>query len=77
MNILKLMNVCTIFFFSFRNLIETESKRWTVNHMCVQDTFEHKRNVTHKIKQSHVKAFKDFCAKSLAIIRAVGPTVKY
>lgn len=63
--------------FSFKNLVDTEPKRWTNNHMCVQDTFEHKRNVTHKIIGSHVKAFKDFCGKSLAVIQEIGPSVKY
>lgn len=48
-----------------------------MNHMCVQDTFDHTRNVTHKIEEHQMGAFKDFCAKSLAAIQAAGPTVKY
>lgn len=77
------LSICTLYIFdffaifSFRNLINTEPKRWTSNHMCVQDTFEHKRNVTHKITENHIKGFKDFCAKSFATIQAIGPSVKY
>lgn len=62
---------------SFRTLLVTEPHRWTVNNMCVQDTFDYTRNVTHKIEPQHMTAFKHFCAQSLAHIRSVGPTIKY
>lgn len=58
-------------------MCDVEPKRWIGNHMCVQDIFEHKWNVTHKIMSSHIKAFKDFCKTSLSIIQEIGPSVKY
>lgn len=61
----------------FKSFVETEPQRWTDNKMCVQDIFEHKRNVTNAIRLHELKAFKLFCVKSLAIIGEIGGSVKY
>lgn len=64
-------------FFSFKSLIDTETYRWTNNRMCVQDIFEHKRNVTQAIHTKEIKAFADLCGKALLAIRDAGNSVKY
>ncbi|XP_055299892.1 uncharacterized protein LOC129567252 [Sitodiplosis mosellana] len=61
----------------FKSLIDTEPHRWTNNRMCIQDIFEHKRNVSQAIHTKEVKAFADFCSKALFAIREAGNAVKY
>lgn len=61
----------------FKSLIDAEPQRWTNNKMCIQDIFEHKNNVGQAIHIKEMKAFREFCLKSLVTIRAAGSSVKY
>lgn len=61
----------------FKSLVETEPTRWANNKMCIQDIFEHKRNVTQAVPIKELKAFQGFCGQSLKAIRNAGNSVKY
>ncbi|XP_031634243.1 uncharacterized protein LOC116347682 [Contarinia nasturtii] len=61
----------------FKGLIDSQPQRWTNNKMCIQDIFEHKRNVGEAIHMNETKAFKALCGKALLAISSAGSAVKY